>query len=163
MGCSPWDHKESYTTEQLLPGGRRVSSSRDPKGKCRLLGSMSKAREDLLSCSMSDKMPHSLPCAWTRSPSWQQPRRGVLRAACVVSGSPPSLPTPVAVTEGTRGGRGRGSCTEVAWAPASRGPACPRKWGRGLCPKQGPGVRSQDQASSEKPSRKTSSNSGSSK
>lgn len=138
---------------------RRSASAQDP-GE-RVAASSQLARETR---GTTLEMLHEPPgCPGRRSPSWQQPHHGVLRAACVVSGSPPSLLTPIAVTEGTRGGRSRGSCTEAAWAPASRGPACPHKWGRGLCPKQGPGVRSQDQASSEKPGRRTSSNSGSSK
>lgn len=42
---------------------RHAISSRDPKGKCSLLGPVSKTREDLLSCGRSDKIWHSLPHA----------------------------------------------------------------------------------------------------
>ena len=107
---------------------RRSASAQDP-GE-RVAASSQLARETR---GTTLEMLHEPPgCPGRRSPSWQQPHHGVLRAACVVSGSPPSLLTPIAVTEGTRGGRSRGSCTEAAWAPASRGPACPHKWGRGL-------------------------------
>lgn len=160
---APWHPQlHSHWRQRLTRQGgctRRSASAQDPSKRAAASSQLARVTR-----GTTLEMLHEPPgCPEQRSPSWQQPRRGVLRAACIVSGSPSSPPTPVAVTEGTRGGGGRGSGMEAACAPASRGPACPHNWGRGLCPKRGPGVRSQDQAPSEKPGRRMSSNSGSSK
>ena len=61
-------------------------------------------------------------CPGRGSPSWRQPHRGVLPATSVVSGSPPSALTHVAVTEGTRGGGDWGSCPEAALGTCPQGP-----------------------------------------
>lgn len=63
-----------------------------------------------------------LGCPGRRSPSRQQPRRSVLPATCVVSGSPPSALTHAVVTEGSRGGGDWGSCPEAALGTCPQGP-----------------------------------------